>query len=179
MLEATHGKKSTVTGLLSAQAGLTGRGAGREDIAGSGSFALRSSRFLHNPILAALGNALQSKELTDIAFSDMRGDFALHRSVVDLKKVRLKGSLLQLEANGQAGLDGRLDLMAIHEFLGPVGNVMEKIPLLKVVPKIVNEVGKILLKTHIGGTTEKPDVTIVPFSADELKILEFREVEKE
>jgi hypothetical protein len=174
MLEAARGAKSTVSGRLSAQAVLEGRAGRRESVVGSGSFALSASRFLQNPILAALGRALSFRELTDVSFTTVRSDFSVARDAVDLKDLELSGSLIRLEGSGRAGLDGTLDLTLINRFLGPFETVVKRIPILKVVPKIINEVGQVLLKAHVGGTTQDPAVTLVPFSADELKIPKFK-----
>ena len=178
LLKALSNKESTVTGKLSTDLTVAGRAGRKDGYTGSGSFELTDSRFLRDPIFTALATVLRFKELQDISFSELRGSFGLKQGVVDLKDVKFFGTLLQLEANGQVGLDKNLDVMVIYRFLGPMGEIMSKIPVISMVPKMINQVGQILLKAHVGGTFSKPSVTVVPFSADELRFFQFEKVRK-
>ena len=174
LLEAARHKPSTVTGRLTGNlVELRGYAGNTKTFTGNGSFSLRNSRFLQDPIFAALGKVLNWTEVSDVSFSNMEGKFGVKNGFLYVMGWKLFGTLLQLKADGRIGLDGAVDLYLIYRFLGPFDKVIGRIPVLNAVPKIVDQFGQVLLKIHVGGTAIAPNVTIVPLLADELRFFKF------
>jgi len=165
LLESHYGHKPTVTGLLSTRMSLRGVSTKNRTMEGSGAFALKNSRFMGNPIFLALGKLLDSKELEDISFTRMESTFSIKNKDVAISQLSLSGSLMELEAQGTATTDGALDLDVVYRFL----KFLPKFPVLKEVVRFVENMGSWLIKAHVGGTLQQPQITtIVPASMDKL-----------
>ncbi|HUT25446.1 MAG TPA: hypothetical protein VM492_13965, partial [Sumerlaeia bacterium] len=80
---------------------------------------------------------------------------------------------LEMWAEGNAGLDGQLDLMVVYRFLSTLKNI----PILGQVGRGISFLGSTFFKIHIGGTIENPQVKPVPLSLDKLKVLRFKAIE--
>ena len=80
-------------------------------------------------------------------------------------------------------MSGELDVTVIYHFLGP----MERVPVLKHITKlpVVKQLTQIpdwviarFLKVHVGGTVDDPDLKVVAFSADDLKLMKVKRIER-
>ena len=174
-LMARTGKPATISGLMALTCNVGGVGNDRSRMNGSGNLDLTNSRFLKDPIFSSLGAILQSRQLEDIGFTTMKGAYDIRAGVIEIPNLKFEGTLLQLDAHGKVYLDGGLDMYVIQRFLGGV----QSIPILGIIPEIIENVGARLLKIHIGGTTGKPEVQIIPLSADELRILKIEKIKPE
>ena len=174
LLMSLYERESTITGRLSGEAAIRGHSDDRANWSAEGTCALRNSRFLGNPIFAALGKILGHKGLEDISFTDMRGEFKVRNRVVQIPSLSFEGTLMDLYSTGQAGLDGSLDLMIFYKFFGALKNI----PVLSQLTSVIDAVGKSILKVHAGGTIQNPQLTVVPFSADDFRIMGFKRVDE-
>lgn len=155
---------SPITGVLSAElADMAGRGAELATVTGGGRFAISDSSFQKNAIFSALAKTLRSKELENLAETDMEGQFEMDRGTVRIPRLRLRGSVLQMDAQGRAGLDGRIDLTVIYRLFGRL-----RLPIVQQVMGAIEHLGSYFFKVHIGGTLHDPDITAVPLSIDKL-----------
>ncbi|MBN1866334.1 hypothetical protein JW916_03480 [Candidatus Sumerlaeota bacterium] len=174
LLGDLFGGESTVTGKLSGEASVRARSDEPSNWEGEGTCILRDSRFLGNPVFAALGRLLKYRGLEDISFTTMSGEFSVRNGIVRIPNLTFQGALMDLYARGEAGLDGSLDLIVFYKFLGS----LKGIPILGQLTKVIDQVGKSILKVHAGGTIQEPNLVVVPFSADDIRIMGFKKVDE-
>ncbi|HBF35356.1 TPA: hypothetical protein DDW35_12415, partial [Candidatus Sumerlaeota bacterium] len=167
IIEAQYNTKSTVTGALTAQVGLGGGPETGGKIRGNGVFDLKESRFLSNPIFMQLGKIMGLHELEDISFTRMNGDFQIENGMINLKNMDFKGALMELSASGSASLEGKLDLAVKYRFLSTIG----RLPILSNITAALQEVTALVIKGHIGGSVNKPEI-----SPDVLSLRKFKQL---
>ena len=160
LLEAFQKKKSTINGRLTAQMGLQGRSNRRDSYRGVGSFNLADSSFMGNRLLGALGRFLRLEGLEQRSFTQANGVFAIQDSSIAISRLNLKGTVMDLVAEGTASFDRNLDLMVVYTLL----NEWEKIPVLNVLPKTFEFVGGKVLKIQMSGSLDDPKIRTVPLS---------------
>ncbi len=174
-IEAYLGKPGTISGKISGNIFLQGQSRTPGSMLASGKFHLAESRFLGNPIFSALGGLLKSKELEDISFTNMDGEFSIQDRIINVERLNFDGTMLELEATGQASLNGELDLQVYYRFLSS----LKKIPILKTIVGAMDYLGGKILKVKLSGNWQNPKVTPVVFSLDELKLIRFKKIEQQ
>lgn len=164
LLEDLYEEKSDFSGKLRGSGTFTG-GHGKNTLEGSGHFVLTHSDFMGNPIIAGLASLFGSRTLKTTSQSSLKGLFALKDNTIYLDDILLEGSLLRLEAKGKAGLEGQLDIDVIYGY----SNTLKEVMGLNLVQNLAKNITSRLIKAHVGGTMQDPQVKMVPFSLDFLK----------
>ena len=163
-LQAVTGKPSHMTGRLTGGlSDLSGQGRDKQTLKGLGEFEILGSSFQENAFFSILAKIVGSRELSRIAETDLEGKFEIGDGLIQIPRLRMRGSLIQMDANGRAGFDGRLDLTVIYRFFGKL-----RLPVVKTLMGAIEHLGSYFFKVHVGGTIHDPDVKPVPFSIDKI-----------
>jgi hypothetical protein len=163
LLGDTYGKKSTISGLFSGNITVEGVKDNWDQtpvLVGTGSFALKDSAFLSNPIFTSLGKLTSSRRLENISFTDMRGEFTMKDDLLTFPRIAFKGPIMQLAATGTATTDGALDMIITYSFL----NI--DVPIINLIPRTIELLTSAFIKARLRGTVDSPEVSIVPLSTD-------------
>ncbi len=105
--------KGMVTGTLDSNVSFSGKGiqwkTAKKWISADGIFSLKKGRLLNFETINTIAQILKLRELKDIAFSEIQGNFRVVKGRVLLKS-SLKGDDVRAKSQGQVGLDGSLNL---------------------------------------------------------------------
>ncbi|NQU44322.1 hypothetical protein HQ520_13615, partial [bacterium] len=164
LLSDMYGKDSTMNGRLSTTCSFRGLEMAEPTLTGSGSFRIRDSRFLGNPLFSRLGKLINSQMLEDISFAQVYGRFLLQNRQVEIPELELQGAIMELEAQGQATLGGDLDLTVTYNFL----SFIPKFPILSQISKTVEWMTSNIVKARITGTIQDPKIALVLLSTDKI-----------
>ncbi|MFP4580360.1 MAG: AsmA-like C-terminal region-containing protein [Candidatus Sumerlaeia bacterium] len=164
LLEDIYKSKSTVTGNLSGKASIGGIKSNLDtyEQSGAGSFSLKDSRFLGNPLFLALGKLTGSKTLENISFTEMKGEFIFEDDIFHFPRIAFKGPVMQLAAVGDVNARGKMDMMVTYAF----ANI--DIPFINLIPRTIESLTSAFIKARVQGTLEDPKVSLVPFSSDKI-----------
>ena len=166
VLTALRGRKQNLSGVMTASLTLAGESQKPETISSKVSIDLQQSRFIGNMIFVGLGRALKSTLFDDITFTRVQGELDIKNGVADFKDLKFTSPLVNLNASGTVDFHENLDVICFLMF--EKKNILG-LPLLRQFAQILEYMGKAILKFHIKGTLEKPDVNAIALSTDEIR----------
>lgn len=137
----------------------TGRGQGellRQSLDGNIVFDVTDGQFLKSPMLDFLAEQTHIDEFKKFGFKTLHGELQIKEGWMKIREMRADGPAVALEASGQFGLDGRLDLQ-VQPKLGPTLSQRLKIPCLDQFAKTADGFTVLPVGVTVGGTTDKPE----------------------
>jgi hypothetical protein len=112
ILSAVKERESTVTGLLSGQAVISGRGADLSALQGKGSLSITNGVLWQAPLFGIFSQALGSTKATRCQCNFVIADQSVRTDNLDVSAGAFTGN-----ARGQLGFDGRMDFRVQAQFL--------------------------------------------------------------
>jgi hypothetical protein len=165
LLSDYTGRKSSAAGDMTGEMTLHREAEGLELLAGRGHFTIEKSRFVRNVAFETLGRVLHTKMFDDITFTTVEGEFELERGAISFEELAFRNPMLEMTARGKVLLDGSADaylyLVLLPESLG-------KVPIVSDVVSFVEKLGRRMIKFHLTGTINKPRISPIPVSIDEI-----------
>ncbi len=133
---------------------------------GHGELFVEDSKFVSNAIFGKLGSLLKLEELfNEISFPKIQGRFDVSENSVTIKGdkpiVFENPSMihpLSLKTHGKVGPERALDLELSLQFFPRIGGI----PVVGQVWDIVNKLTGSILRFHVGGTLDEPEVSALP-----------------
>lgn len=145
--EAVPGHQK-LTGLVSADLDLDGRGRGMHNLAGRGRIRLRNADLFELPVMVALLKTLNGRPPSTTAFNTGDISFRIQGEHVYLNQIDCKGDAINLRGKGELNLDRTIKL-TFHL----VGHDNVPFPILD---KIGARASQEILLIHVDGTLDKP-----------------------
>jgi len=128
----------------------------RRTLRGSGSFLIRKGEFKDVPILDALAEVTQIRELADIRFFQFVGNWQIENGVVNIPEAMIVGRTEKLRARGKVDFDTNVDLR-FDLWVG--GELRDRLRNKKIFRYLVTENNLFLrlpVPIGVGGTLAKP-----------------------
>jgi hypothetical protein len=146
--EAVAGRQQ-LTGLVSADLELSGRGRGIHSLGGGGHIDLRDADLFTLPVLVALLKTLSGRPPSTTAFNTGEIDFRIQGEHIYLNRIDCKGDAISLRGRGELNLDRTIKLV----FYTVAGHDDVRIPILD---KLGAGASQQILLIHVDGTLDEP-----------------------
>ncbi|HUY34318.1 MAG TPA: hypothetical protein VMV69_16345 [Pirellulales bacterium] len=146
--EAVPGRQK-LTGMVSADLALDGRGRGMHNLAGRGHIRLRNADLFELPVMVALLKTLSGRPPSVTAFNTGDISFRIQGEHVYLNQIECKGDAISLRGKGELNFDRTIQLT----FHTVVGHDDVRLPILD---KIGARASQQILLIHVDGTLDEP-----------------------
>lgn len=146
------------TGAVSGQIEILGDATRSDRLDGEGRIDLRDGQFSQLDLFQSIGQILGMRELSDLRVRDGHAELKLAGSKVNIEKLTLNTSDLQLSAKGTARLDKRLNLDAQ---LSVEEAALQHMPVMIRDNFVPAENGRRAIAFNITGTTDKPKTNLL------------------
>jgi type II secretion system protein N len=146
------------TGGVSGQIEIHGDTIHPDHLDGEGRIDLRDAQFSQLDLFQSIGQILGMRELSDLRVRDGHADLKLAGNKVNVEKLTLNTSDLQLSAKGTARLDKRLNLEAQ---LSVEEAALQHMPVMIRDNFVPAENGRRAIAFNITGTTDKPKTNLL------------------
>jgi len=147
ILSAIEDRESKVTGLISGQATINGRGADLDALQGKGSLSVTNGVLWQAPLFGIFSRALGNTKATRCQCT-----FAIADQAVHTDDMEVSAGAFTANARGQLGFDGKMDFRVQAQFLRAWPGI-----------DIVSDLFKVLLEYKVGGTLGDPNYRPVNF----------------
>jgi AsmA-like C-terminal region len=147
LLSAAKDRESTVTGLLTGQATISGRGNDLRSLSGAGQLSVTDGILWQAPIFGIFSEILGKTKATRAEAS-----FTIANQTVSTEDMQIAAGAFTATSRGQLGFDGKLDFRVQAQFLRAWPGI-----------NILSSVLKVLLEYKVGGTIGDPKYRPVNF----------------
>ncbi len=147
LLGAAKGHESTVTGLLTGQATISGHGTDLSTLVGKGQLDVTDGVLWQAPVFGIFSEILGKTKATRAQAS-----FTITNEAVNTEDMQIAAGAFTATSRGQLGFDGKLDFRVQAQFLRAWPGI-----------NILSSVLKVLLEYKVGGTISDPKYRPVNF----------------
>jgi hypothetical protein len=159
MMREEHQKQGVLRGRTSGSGTVQAAAlAPDKTLAGSGQVQIREGRLMTLPVLGKIQDTVMAipgqKMLEDRDSADV--EFTLMPERVVLDSAEVASPLMRVRGDGSIYFDQRLDLLVTTRLLGKVGGLFGD------VSEAIGKIGDKLATYHVGGTIDKPKVSVKP-----------------
>lgn len=158
--------KEPISGILDTLIHFNGKGTSLNSLVGEGNFNISQSRFVGNVIFKTIGTILNLPLIHNVTFTSINSNYDIKDGKIFFPNLNFFSTGIEMKAVGEIYFNKNINM---EVYLGILNTLLKDIPLINRVLGWVHDLTKSIIKFHIKGNIDKPEISVVPLSIDKIK----------